>query len=124
MRRTGPSLPSGLRGNVSLSISTMSRGESKSRPGFWATRCSATNSIASITGDVTVPSLPAQRLIIGQAELTFGVLEDALHPIAVPLHLGQTQRLRVSWGVGQAVLDRPRKGAYLTQLQGFRSDKY
>jgi len=70
-----------------------------------------------------VPSLPAQRLIIGQAELTFGVLEDALHPIAVPLHLGQTQRLRVSWGVGQAVLDRPRKGAYLTQLQGFRSDK-
>jgi hypothetical protein len=36
-------------------------------------------------GDMVVPGLPAQRLIIGQAALAFGIFEDALYPIAMPL---------------------------------------
>ena len=49
IRATRASLPSGLRGNVSFNISTISRGVSNSSPGCRATRCWAMNSIASIT---------------------------------------------------------------------------
>jgi len=37
--------------------------------------------------------------MIGQTALIFGVFDDTLHPITVPLHLGQTQQRRIGRGV-------------------------
>src|ERR1700749_1408215 len=53
-----------------------------------------------------MPWPPSQRLIIGEAALAFGVFESALDPVALPLHLGQSEPRRIGGGVREAVFDR------------------
>jgi hypothetical protein len=56
-------------------------------------------------GDVVVPGPPAHRPVIGQAALALGILEGALDPVALALHLGQALQWSVGRSVGQAVFD-------------------
>src|SRR5271170_2712956 len=56
--------------------------------------------------DVVMPWPPSQRLIIGETALAFGVFESALDPVALPLHLGQSEPRRIGGGVREAVFDR------------------
>src|ERR1700749_3582829 len=53
-----------------------------------------------------MPWPPSQRLIIGEAALAFGVFESALAPVALPLHLGQSEPRRIGGGVREAAFDR------------------
>ena len=55
---------------------------------------------------MVMPGSPAQRLIVGQSALALAVFESALDPVALPLHLAQSERRRIGWGVRQAVFDR------------------
>ena len=56
-------------------------------------------------GGMVVPCPPAQRLIIGQAALALGIFESALDPIALPLHLRETQQGRLGQSIGKGVFD-------------------
>jgi hypothetical protein len=56
-----------------------------------------------------VPGPPAQRLIVGETAFTFGIFESALDPMALPLHLTQSEEGCIDRGIGQSVLDRFRR---------------
>src|SRR5271170_520700 len=56
-----------------------------------------------------MPGSPTQGLIVGQAAFALAVLEGALDPIALALHLGQSKAWRIFRRVRQAVFDRLRR---------------
>jgi hypothetical protein len=56
--------------------------------------------------DVVMPGPPAECLIVPEAALTLGILERALDPVSLTLHLPQMQDGCIGPGIGQGVFDR------------------
>src|SRR5436305_8176897 len=55
---------------------------------------------------VVVPGTPTTYLVVSQAALTLGILERALDPKPLPLHLHKTLQRSLRRGIAQDVLDR------------------
>jgi len=57
-------------------------------------------------GHVVIPGLPAAGLVLIHAGFVLGLLKGPFHPIALPLHVGESRQRSVYGRVAEAVFDR------------------